>query len=429
MKKIVLSLFLLITCLTALFPQTTDTLESLLESLPGVRVKKIEGLNGYRESFLLYIKQPVNHQKPDSAYFWQRVWLSHRGFDRPVVFITEGYSAPVNYASELSELLGTNQIIVEHRFFGKSVPDSLAWSKLNLYQQCQDLHHVRQLLGRLYHTPWISTGISKGGQTTIAYKFFFPSDVKASVPYVAPFTFSKEDPRVIDFIEHKVGTDECRQKVITFQREVLRHKKILLPLFIEFARSRGMTFEEVGGYESGFEHGILEFSFSFWQWGYDCNDIPRDVMHTDSTMAILEAVNPFDFFSDQNNERLRPYYYQALTEMGIYTYDTKPFEGLLKYANNPHFDYTLRDIPHPRYSSCLSRVMFQWLTYNGNNMVYIYGGYDPWGACSMIVDTTKVNALKLVYPTGSHRTRIRTFDSGTQRRILDSLSRWTGYRF
>ncbi len=429
MKKLGLILGLIISLILAVNAQQTQNLQQRLSGLSGVKVQKVQPLPGYQQCYLLYIKQPVNHQNPDSAYFWQRVWLSHRAFDRPVVFITEGYSDPRNYASELADMLKANQIIVEHSFFGKSVPDSLSWSNLTLFQECQDLHHIRQILGKIYHTPWISSGISKGGQTTIAYKFFFPSDVKASVPYVAPFTFSKEDPRVIDFIEHKVDSKQCRQKVINFQRAVLEHKKELLPLFISFAKKNNMTFNEVGGYESGFEHGILEFSFSFWQWGHKCSDIPRDVMHTDSTIAILAKVNPFDFFSDQNNTTLRPYYYQALTEMGIYTYDTTLFPGLLKYARNPHFDYTLKNIPHPKYSNCLNKIMFQWLTYNGNNMIYIYGGYDPWGACAMIVDTTKVNALKLVYPTGSHRTRIRTFDQHTQKRILDSLSRWTGYNF
>ncbi len=375
------------------------------------------------------MEQPVNHHKPDSAKFLQRVWLSHRSFNRPVVFITEGYTAPTNYESELAELLNTNQIIVEHRFFGQSVPDSLTWQNLNLYQQCQDLHNIRRILGKIYKTPWISTGISKGGQTTIAYKFYFPSDVKASVPYVAPLTIAKEDPRVIDFIANKTGTQECRKKVLDFQKAVLKHKSELFPLFIDFAKKQGMTFNEIGGYEAGFEHGILEFSFSFWQWGYNCSDIPRDVLHTDSTMKILTQVNPFDFFSDQNNNKFRPYFYQTLTEMGIYTYDTKPFAGLLKYASDPHFDYVIKGLTPNRYNPCTNRVMRQWLRYNGNNMIYIYGGYDPWSACAVEVDTTKVNALKLVYPTGSHRTRIKTFPLSTQQRIIDSLSCWTGYKF
>ncbi len=422
-------LLLLIISLPLLAFAQSPLLNRLKQQAEIKKIIPIKPLKGFDQCYLLYVEQPVNHLKPDSAKFLQRVWLSHRSFNRPVVFITEGYTAPRNYESELAKLLNTNQIIVEHRFFGQSVPDSLTWQNLNLYQECQDLHNIRRILGKIYKTPWISTGISKGGQTTIAYKFYFPSDVKASVPYVAPLTIAKEDPRVIDFIANKVGTPQCRKKVLDFQKAVLKHKSELLPLFINFAKKHGMTFNEVGGYESGFEHGMLEFSFSFWQWGYNCSDIPHNVLHTDSTMKILTQVNPFDFFSDQNNNKFRPYFYQALTEMGIYTYDTRPFAGLLKYASDPHFDYVIKDLRPKRYNPCTNMVMRQWLRYNGNNMIYIYGGYDPWGACAVDVDTTKINALKLVYPTGSHKTRIKTFPLSTQQRIIDSLSRWTGYKF
>ena len=336
---------------------------------------------------------------------------------------------PKNYKTEIADMLNANQILVEHRYFGVSVPDSMDWSKLNLFQECSDLHHIRTLLGSIYKKAWISSGISKGGQTTIAYRFYFPNDAKAWVPYVAPFTFSREDPRVIDFIENKVGDEKCRQKVIDFQRKVLENKDTLMLWFTSFARLNNMTFDKVGGLESGFEHGVLEFSFAFWQWGYDCNEIPTNVLNLDSTENILSAVNPFDFFSDQQANDLKPYFYQALTEMGIYTYDSKLFDGLLKYAINPTFDFTISDIPDAKYSSCTDRIMYQWLSNNGNNMVYIYGGIDPWGACAMNVDNSKVNSLKLVLPNGSHYTRIKSFDRKTQNRVLDSLSKWTGEKF
>jgi hypothetical protein len=427
--------FLLLVLLSLLFvplvqaQQKKDKVLEKLQQLPDVEVKKVATLNGYKGSYLLMITQPVDHNKPNGAKFKQRVWLSHLDFNKPMVIITDGYNMPREYKTEIANMLDANQILVEHRFFGVSVPDSMDWKNLNLFQECSDLHHIRQILGRLYKKTWISSGISKGGQTTIAYRFYFPNDAAAWVPYVAPFTFSKEDPRIIDFIENKVGTKKCRKKILNFQKAVLSHKKTFLPKFMEFAQEKSMTFKKVGGYESGFEHGMLEFSFAFWQWGHSCSDIPTDYRHTDSVMAILEKVNPFDFFSDQQIADYKPYFYQALTEMGIYTYDTKPFKNYLKYALHPSFDFTISDIPNWHYSSCTNKIMYQWLENNGNNMIYIYGGEDPWGSCAMKVDNSKVNSLKLVLPSGSHLTRIKSFDKKTQRRVIDSLSKWTGCRF
>ncbi len=428
MKNTFLIVTVLLLSLTS-FSQKTKSIEQELKQLKGVEVTKVATLKGFSESFLLMITQPVDHNNPNGAKFKQRVWLSNINGNRPTVIITDGYSMPMNYRTEISKLLNANQILVEHRYFGKSVPDSMNWSKLNLFQECQDLHHIRSILSKIYKKSWISSGISKGGQTTIAYKFFFPNDVSASVPYVAPFTFAKEDPRVIDFIENKVADKKSRAKILAFQKGVLSHKKTFLPLVKNFMRKMGLTFNDVGGDESGFEHGMLEFSFAFWQWGFSISDVPDNVMNIDSTMSILKKVNPFDFFSDQDDIIYKPYFYQALTQMGIYTYDTKPFKGLLKYADNPHFDFTIKDIPNKHYSVCLNTIMNQWLQENGNNMIYIYGGLDPWGACSMKVDNKKVNSLKLVDPTGCHTTRIHSFDKKTQKRIIDSLSVWTGYKF
>jgi hypothetical protein len=56
--------------------------------------------------------------------------------------VTEGYGAYGNRAGELTRLLGANQIIVEHRFFGKSVPSPVNWADLTVRQSADDLHAV-----------------------------------------------------------------------------------------------------------------------------------------------------------------------------------------------------------------------------------------------------------------------------------------------
>ncbi|MBN2891040.1 MAG: hypothetical protein JXL97_04160 [Bacteroidales bacterium] len=398
-----------------------------LKNLKGVTVTKISTPYGYKEAYLLMIEQPIDHRHPEKGTFQQRVWLSFVDYDRPNVIITDGYSLPRNGIQEITQMVNGNQIMVEHRYFGKSVPEEMDWTKLNLYQATNDLHRIRTILGEVFTMPWVSSGISKGGQTTIAYRFFFPDDVSASVPYVAPHTFAREDDRVLTFLADEVGSNECRNKVIKFQHDVLANKDSIMPKIQIFAKNKRMTFEAVGGFESGFEHGVLEFSFAFWQWGTSCSLIPNDVTNWDSTLYVLKYVNPFDFFCDQEARDLRPYFYQALTEMGIYTYTTEPFKEYLEYAQNPTFDFTMEGKIETHYSDSLNIAMNEWLQNEGNNFVYIYGGIDPWGACAVEVDNTKTNALKLVAPNGSHTTRINSFDKETQTQILDSLEKWMNF--
>jgi len=411
------------------FNSNAQNIYKKLKALKDVKVESSYSPSGFKQAYKVMVKQPVNHKNPDSAFFWQKVWVDVINPDLPVVFITAGYYANYNYQSELAKLLGSNQIIVEHRYFGDSSPDSLDWRYLNLYQETEDLHHIRNILGKIFEGPWVASGISKGGQTTIAYKYFFPNDVNASVPYVAPMTFSKEDSRVIDFINNKVATKNAREKVLNFEKAVLENRDSIMPKFKDFAERNDMTFNKVGGIETGFEYGILEFSFSFWQWGYNVDQIPKDVTNWDSTMQILEAVNPFDFVEDKSVEKYKPYFYQALTEMGIYTYDTKRFTGLLKYATNPTYDFTIKDIPNTKYSNKLNLAMYATLKKTGNNMIFIYGGYDPWGSTAFEVDTTLTNSMRFIKKGGSHSTRISDFDVEIQNRILDSLSKWCDYNF
>ena len=81
-----------------------------------------------------------------------------------------------------------------------------------------------QTLHAMYKGKWIATGISKGGQTTMFYRCFFPDDVDISVPYVAPLNRSVEDGRHEDFLQNKVSTKENRQRVLDFQLMAFKRK-------------------------------------------------------------------------------------------------------------------------------------------------------------------------------------------------------------
>ncbi|MCK7529883.1 MAG: hypothetical protein MZV63_01870 [Marinilabiliales bacterium] len=47
----------------------------------------------FTEAYEINIFQPLDHNNPDGPGFTQQVFLGYAGADRPVVVVTEGYSA------------------------------------------------------------------------------------------------------------------------------------------------------------------------------------------------------------------------------------------------------------------------------------------------------------------------------------------------
>ena len=144
MKKISI-----IAIVTTLFFQVlnaqTSKLDNLLFELPDVIFTKIETAKDFKATYELQIKQPIDHSDSSKGHFYQRVFLSHKGFEQPTIMITEGYSRPKNRISELTELLNGNQILIEHRYFGESLTDSLDYNYLTLKQSTGDLHHINSI--------------------------------------------------------------------------------------------------------------------------------------------------------------------------------------------------------------------------------------------------------------------------------------------
>lgn len=412
--------------------QTSDKIDENLRiteklaALEGVKFITESGDSLYRQSFKLMIEQPLDHNNPEGEKFMQKVYLSHLDLNKPVVFSIAGYGANRNRIFELSKFIDANQIFVEHRFFGESKPQNYDWNYLNIKQAAADHHRIIELLKKIYKGKWVSTGISKGGQTTIFHRYFYPNDVDISVPYVAPLNFSAQEPRVFDFLEN-VGTKECRSKIIKFQTLLLENKDKLMPEFKTNAEKKGYTFEILGGIEKAYEYTVLEYTFAFWQWQYStCEEIPENISDPVKVMKHLEKVDCISFFTDETVIFFRPFFYQALTEIGFYTYNTEAFAGLLEYAQKPDFNFTMPEGYEAKFNDTLMRSINQWLQNESENFIYIYGEYDPWSAPAVQLIEGKTNALKMVKSKGSHRTRISTFYEDHQQQIADSLSMWLG---
>ena len=400
-------------------------LEQALFNLPDVIFKKMDTPIGFEAVYELNIRQPLDHKDPSKGYFYQRAFLSHRSFDAPMVIATEGYNRPSNRLYELTQYLGANQVDVEHRYFGTSMPDSLDYTYLNLEQATADLHHIRQLLGQLYPKAWVSTGISKGGQTTFFYRYFYPDDVAASVPYVAPLNLELKDKRIYAFLD-TVGTDACRNAIRQVQVRLLKERDKVLPLLRWYAKGAKESFNYLN-LEQAFEYGILEYPFSFWQMGFDCNTIPN--AKTDDLDKLLEhfvEVVGIAFFDDETMNGYASHYWQAGTQMGYYGYETDDFKGLLKELSGEPSAIFMPGKAPMTFEPSLVRKVYDWLETQGNRFIYIYGGSDTWSA-TRVPPSDKVDAHWYIMPGQNHGSaRIRNMSEADQQKLIGQLKAWMG---
>lgn len=398
----------------------TQTIEGASQSLLS-RIESIQDVSIGAATIEMTFTQPVDHDDPGAGTFDQRVILIHQGFDRPLVLWLEGYAGGNSREQELTRLLDANQLSIEHRYFGESVPDPLDWDHLTIEQAAADHHRIVQAFKPIYTGKWVNSGISKGGQTTMYHRRFYPEDVEASVCYVAPLNFSDEEPRFGPFFE-SVGDETRREEILRFQRLLLEKKDELLPRFEEYSRGRGFTYEI--GAEAAFEYCALEYAFSYWQFNKGVtSEIPSDTAGIEEVFEhFVDAVNPY-YFSDIGVSDLTPFFHQALNQIGYYSYDLAPFEGLLTAVSEPNYRFCAPEGTVPVFDPEPMRDVNDWITTEGNNMIFIYGEVDPWSA-SAVQLSGQTNALKLVKEGGDHSTRIGDFGEEEKARILAVLQEW-----
>ncbi len=428
LTKGMLTLFLFLTVVVNGQSKLEQQLQQLSKTYP-ITIRKMPVDSFFTEKYLIEFKQPLDHNHPKGKTFTQRIFLSSKGLDKPVVFVTEGYwanyAANPKYVNELSPILDANQIVLEHRFFPPSAPDSLNWRYLTVQQAAADDHAVVEMLKHIYHGKWLSTGISKGGQTCMIYRYYYPDDVTASVPYVAPLNFSITDRRINMFLD-QVGTKKCRVTIFNFQKELISHRDKYLPYFKKETDEKGYTYEKVGGWEKAFDMMVFEYRFAFWQWGTaSCDSIPKVPEDPAKIVRYWDKVADFSWVSDQGIKKFEPFFYEAMKQMGMYGYNITPFKKWTVFKNNPNFNFTLPKGTQPGFDPSLMDAVDFFIRHKAYNMMFLVGGSDPWGSTSVDL-TYQNNLVKFVKPGGSHRTRINNLPTKMKKKAITILKKWMG---
>lgn len=404
-----------------------DILEAL-QAIEGLEVQeKPAAHDGYR-FFRLQYEQPADHDDPEGPRFMQRMTLLHREVTAPFVIESNGYfiSPLFQFLNEPAELLGANQLLVEHRFFTPSRPEPADWSKLTIEQAAADHHRIIEALRPLYHGKWVSTGGSKGGMTSVYHRRFYPDDVDATVAYVAPQSYGTSDPRYLDFLA-QVGDAACRQALKDAQREALLRRPAMIERMQEQAAEEHVAYDLLGT-DRALEVAVLELPFTFWQYqdASLCAEVPTAASTDDEVWAFLDQVDPPLFWADEELITFEPYYFQAAVQLGYPAVDEANVADLMMY---PGLDVPSSFIvPGPGKDTVFDpgamTDVADWLATEGESMLFLYGENDPYSAAAFELGGAK-DSFRFFVPEGNHGSEILDLPAADRDAALEALEAWT----
>ena len=404
----------------------TTNFEKLAAIKNVVLIEKRDIVSHFDENYEIWFKQPIDHNDSSKGTFRQRVYLGFENPSQPVIVELRGYGIGRETAGELAQHYDANQLTIEHRYFNNSRPKTIDWNTLTVENAAKDqaiiIDAVRNAL--FPNTKFISTGISKGCQATMVHRRYFPKNVDACVCYVGPLNFQREDPRVYEFLK-KVGTEEAREKIKTFQELCFKNREALLKEMKAAAKEQGLTWEF--GVENAINYTILEYSFAFWQWGNNIDDIPTEGASIEDVYNHLINVSGYGFFEDKSVENVQAYFWAALTEQGIYGYKTAPFK---KYFNGESkvykFDWAFPEGISKQYNLKPMQDVRYFLDHSATKMLFIYGESDSWSSTAVELNTSASDRelYKFVKTKGDHKTRIKSFNTDNQKEIYTIIDQW-----
>lgn len=394
-----------------------NTFELQLATLKGVSFKKVPN-DYFNDYYELLIDQPLDHFASTSKVFKQRIFIGLRSTDSTTVMDTDGYGIPYasqsNFKHELATLVNANLVVIEHRFFGQSVPDTLAYSCLTVEQAAADDHAIKLLLAKLFKGKWISTGISKGGQAALAYKLYYPNDVSATVVYGTAVKKALTETK-IDSMLNYLSQSDCGKKLNAFQLQCFKQKAILAKLFNDYVIRNQL--ELALSSEQCLDYMLLELPFSFWQQGIACATLPNENENVEANLNFVMKVVPPSFYSTATMNKLKAAFYMNYHQLGYYEYNLEKFKPFLSADNysNKKFCPALPGISFDdKYLKMLSSFLN---TENAKSIVFIYGENDPWSAMQSVG-----KAQKIIIKEGSHKSRIANMDTKQQTSLLQQLS-------
>jgi PS-10 peptidase S37 len=399
-----------------------------LAALPGVTVvtESATPPAGTR-FFILAFDRPVDHCAPSGARFQQRATLLWRSATAPTVLAATGYGIGTGAGqTELTIVLNANQVRMEHRYFGPSTPTVIDWRKLDIFQAATDEHQLVETLRPVLGGPWVTTGASKGGMTSVYHRAYYPDDVAATVAYVAPITYSREDARYVAWLE-SIGPPACRDAIHAAQVAILQGRAAVEPLLASAAAGAGDGYTALG-LSRTLDFAALELQFTFWQYGGEayCAGVPGPGATATDLFNFMEWVYGGTVYTwgDSVLAYFAPYYYQSATQLG---YPALPQAHLLGTLGGTPLADVPQVYPPPGVTKTWDGTAMvevdAWVRARGDRIMFIYGGRDPWSGGQY---TPAPGGEKHVVPLANHGASIAMLPAAERDAAFATVRRWLG---
>ncbi len=438
------------------------TIEERLKAESRITITSTSGSKYFPQVFSLTFKQYIDHSNPSLGTFEQRLELGFKSFEKPMVFVTEGYydvGGHYNYAgdeNEIAYLLGCNYITMEHRYFGESLPNTISyddaesWQYLTTEQAAGDAHEVVTTLKKIFKKKWLSTGGSKSGMTTEAFCYYHPGDVDLYVPYVAPYCNSRYDTRMAKFVYEEAGNlqygetraEEIRNEVLQFQVKMLKYRDVLAPRYYQEGVSASVTYSNYTTADILYDCAIFDFGVGFWQYYQNYTKLESCLNKPETTESEISSKRSacYSFFKSicapddfGLNTDYTPYYIQAWQELGNYCFDFSYIREVLPESVNlvitpaeestaafklalseSQLAFEQKDLMYTKINNMLSTT--------NENFIIIYGSSDPWYAVRPDDVTGRNNINIYVNDNYPHTANIANFDADVKAEIMDKLN-------
>jgi PS-10 peptidase S37 len=406
-------------------------IKAALQKIPGLTVVSEDPAPAGYRFFQLTYTQPADHRHPGAGTFQQRFTLLHRDVTAPTVAFTSGYNvSTAPNRSEPTQIVNGNQLSMEYRYFTPSRPQPENWAKqLTIWQAAADEHRAVQAFKAIYPGKWLATGGSKGGMTATYFRRFFPDDVDATIPYVAPNDVI--DPLdVYNRFLSRVGNDPgCRDALKAIQRDALKRRDELGAIAAVEAAKRGLTFSIVGSADKSLEISVIDSYFAFWQYQTqaDCATVPKAGAPAAEVYAWYEKVESLNTYSDQDLAPYVPYYYQAAVQLGSPEAYDGYLRDLLRYpgADQPK-TFVPSSVHLPRFDYLAMPDVDFWVKSRGSRLLFVYGSNDPWGAEPFELGFGSRDSYRYYVQGGNHGSKIAQLAPADAAAATATVRRWAG---
>lgn len=454
--KSIITLFLCINvCLQV--SGTTHVPESLY-SIPKIQSVEERHDPACGKYYRCLIEQPCDHDFPELGTFLQQIYILHRSDSAAVVFVTTGGKLGSTCWSETADLLQANQVMIETRYCGESIPSrGINWNTLTMRQIASDIHTIiDQLKKALYtHNYLITTGNKQGGLEALFHARYHPGDVHQTILYNTPLCTDSPDKRMTRYQVNlgkggklfsggglKLGTgnagfsffpttSELNYTIKDFQTYCLKNQDTLLPFFEKYCTEQGYTFQRVTSSRRALQLCILQYRPAFFSKAISKELIPdKDYDNPGFYVEHLVSVADPSLFCDSSILAQEPIAWLTLNETGYYQHYTQPFRKLLfkdisdrSYLYPPDMQTTT-----VKFRRKQIKELTKWVQHEARNIIFIYGLLDIHSAARIDLKKNRFCSL-FVSPVQGNNCRMDKFDNGTYNYLKDLIfSRYQKFR-